>query len=158
MTIDLALQARLAGVRRRKPKTKVMIRSDQGSPFTRGEGQSLLSLHNLEARMSRRGNCHEHKSFNAVAESILRLLKREGIRRSTNLIREAARQGVFEYAEMFYNPKRKPANNGILSPVGFENRPQKLNEAGVRETGGISQHRWQDHAMTVQRRDIFGCR
>jgi transposase InsO family protein len=45
--------------------------------------------------------------------------------------REAARQDVFEYIEMFYNPKRKHTNNGMLSPVDFETRQQRLNEAGV---------------------------
>jgi putative transposase len=34
MTADLALQALLAAVWRRKPKSKVMIHSDQGSQFT----------------------------------------------------------------------------------------------------------------------------
>lgn len=34
MTTDLALQALLAAVWRRKPKTTVMIHSDQGSQFT----------------------------------------------------------------------------------------------------------------------------
>jgi hypothetical protein len=31
----------------------------------------------------------------------------------------------------FGNPKRKHTNNGMLSPVDFEIRQQKLNEAGV---------------------------
>lgn len=127
MTTDLALQALLAAVWRRKPKTKVMIHSDQGSQFTSREWQLFLSQHNLEASMSRRGNCHD----NAVAESFFQLLKRERIRRRTYLTREAARQDVFEYIEMFYNPKRKHTNNGMLSPVDFETRQQKLNEAGV---------------------------
>ena len=73
----------------------------------------------------------KHRSFNAVAESFFQLLKRERIRRRTYLTREAARQDVFEYIEMFYNPKRKHTNNGMLSPVDFEIRQQKLNEAGV---------------------------
>ena len=127
MTTDLALQALLAAVWRRKPRTKVMIHSDQGSQFTSREWQLFLSQHNLEASMSRRGNCHD----NAVAESFFQLLKRERIRRRTYLTREAARQDVFEYIEMFYNPKRKHTNNGMLSPVDFEIRQQKLNEAGV---------------------------
>jgi putative transposase len=127
MTTDLALQALLAAVWRRKPRTKVMIHSDQGSQFTSREWQLFLGQHNLEASMSRRGNCHD----NAVAESFFQLLKRERIRRRTYLIREAARQDVFEYIEMFYNPKRKHTNNGMLSPVDFEIRQQKLNEAGV---------------------------
>jgi putative transposase len=127
MTTDLALQALLAAVWRRKPRTRVMIHSDQGSQFTSREWQMFLGQHNLEASMSRRGNCHD----NAVAESFFRLLKRERIRRRTYVTREAARQDVFEYIERFYNPKRKHTNNGMLSPVDFENRQQKLNEAGV---------------------------
>ena len=127
MTTDLALQALLAAVWRRKPKAKVTIHSDQGSQFTSREWQQFLSQHNLDASMSRRGNCHD----NAVAESFFQLLKRERIRRRTYPNREAARQDVFEYIEMFYNPKRKHTNNGMLSPVDFETRQQKLYEAGV---------------------------
>ena len=85
--------------------------------------------------MIRRGNCHD----NAVAESFFPLLKRERTRRRTYLTREAARQDVFDDIEMFYNPKRKYANSGMLSPVDFETRQQKLNEAGVQETRGNSQ-------------------
>ena len=127
MTTDLALQALLAAVWRRKPKTRVMVHSDQGSQFTSREWQVFLGQHNLEASMSRRGNCHD----NAVAESFFQLLKRESIRRHTYLTRDAARQDVFDYIEMFYTPKRKHTNNGMLSPVDFETRQQKLNEAGV---------------------------
>ncbi len=77
--------------------------------------------------MSRRGNCHD----NAVAESFFQLLKRERIRRRTYLTHDAAQQDVFEYIEMFYNPRRKHTNNNMLSPVDFEARQQKLNEASV---------------------------
>lgn len=45
--------------------------------------------------------------------------------------RDAARQDVFEYIELFYNSKRKYTNNGMLSPVDFEIRQQKLNTEGV---------------------------
>ena len=77
--------------------------------------------------MSRRGNCHD----NAVAESFFHLLKREPIRRQTYLIRDAARQDVFGYIEMFYNPTGKHTNNGMLSPVDYEIKQLKMNEAGV---------------------------
>jgi putative transposase len=66
-----------------------------------------------------------------VAESFFQLLKRERIRRRTYLTREAARQDVFDYIEMFYNPKRKQTNNVMLSPVDFDVRQQKPSEAGV---------------------------
>jgi len=125
-TTDLVLQALLMAVWRRKPKHKVLIHSDQGSQFTSMDWASFLRQHNLEHSMSRRGNCHD----NAVAESFFNLLKRERIRRRTYRTRDEARQDVFDYIEMFYNPKRKHANNGMLSPVNFEAQ-QKLNPQGV---------------------------
>jgi putative transposase len=110
MTSDLALQALIMAVWRRKPKNRVMIHSpfrgletnrcraaDQGSQFTSREWQSFLRQHNLDASMSQRGNCHD----NAVAESFFQLLKRARIRRRTYPTREAARQDVFHYIEMF---------------------------------------------------------
>lgn len=112
MTTDLALQALLMAVWRRKPANRVTVHSDQGSQFTSREWQSFLHQHNLEASMSRRGNCHD----NAVAESFFQLLKPERVRRRTYPTRDAARLDVFEYIEMFYNPKRKHTNNGMLSP------------------------------------------
>ncbi len=127
MTTDLALQAFLSAVWRRKPKQRVMVHSDQGSQFTGKEWQSFLCKHNLDASMSRRGNCHD----NAVAESFFHLLKRERIRRQTYLTRDAARRDVFEYIEMFYNPTRKHTKNSRLSPIDYETEQNKVNEAGV---------------------------
>ena len=43
----------------------------------------------------------------------------------------AARQDVFDYIEMFYNPTRKHTNNGMLSPVDYEMKQKKMNAAGV---------------------------
>jgi putative transposase len=65
MTTDLALQALLAAVWRRKHKARVMIHSDQGSQFTSREWQVFLAQHNLEPSMSRRGNCHDNAVANA---------------------------------------------------------------------------------------------
>ena len=66
MTADLAVDALLMAVWRRKPKQSVLVHSDQGSQFTGGEWQDFLKAHNLSCSMSRRGNCHD----NAVAESL----------------------------------------------------------------------------------------
>ena len=116
MTTNPGLQILLAAHWRRKPKAKVMIYSDRGSQFTSCERPVYLGQHNFEASMSCCGNCHD----NAVAESFFQLLKRDRIRRCTYLTREAAKQNVFDYIEMFYNPKRKHTSNGMLSPVVFE--------------------------------------
>ncbi|MCC0014688.1 MAG: IS3 family transposase [Rhodobiaceae bacterium] len=125
-TTDVVLQALLMAVWRRKPKSRVLIHSDQGSQFTSMDWAAFLRAHNLEHSMSRRGNCHD----NAVAESFFNLLKRERIRRRTYKTRVEARQDVFDYIEMFYNPKRKHVRNGMLSPVEFE-RQQEMRTEGV---------------------------
>ena len=124
--MDLVLSALLMAVWRRKPISKVIIHSDQGSQFTSLEWQAFLKTHNLEASMSRRGNCYD----NAVAESFFHLLKSERIRRKIYATREEARQDVFDYIEMFYNSKRKHGRNGMLSPIDFE-RQQYLKAQGV---------------------------
>ena len=125
-TTDLVLQALLMAVWRRKPAGRVLIHSDQGTQFTSIDWISFLKQHNLEHSMSRRGNCHD----NAVAESFFNLLKRERIRRKTYRTRDDARQDVFDYIEMFYNPQRKHVRNGMLSPVEFEAK-HKMNPQGV---------------------------
>ena len=109
-TTDVVLQALLMAVWRRKPKNRVLIHSDQSSQFTSRDWAPFHKAHNLEHSMSRRGNCHD----NAVVESFYNLLKRERIRRRTYKTRADARQDVFDYIEMFYNPKRKHARNGML--------------------------------------------
>ena len=124
---ELAVQALLMAIWRRKPGPCLLIHSDQGAQFTSREWAAFLRVHNLEHSMSRRGNCHD----NAVAESFIQLLKREKIRRRKYRTREQVRRDVFEYIEMFYNPKRKHTNNGMLSPVDFEERQRKLEKAGV---------------------------
>ncbi len=132
-TTDVVLQALTMATWRRKPKAKVLIHSDQGSQFTSMDWAAFLRAHNLQHSMSRRGNCHD----NAVAESFFNLLERKRIRRRTYRSREEARRDVFDYIEMFCNPKRKHARNGMLSPVEFE-RQQKLRAEGVWKTRGYS--------------------
>lgn len=116
MTTDLALDSLLMAVWRRKPEDKVMVHSDQGSQFSSIEWKSFLTANNLEASMSRRGNCHD----NAVAESFFQLLKRERIKRRIYNTREEAKGDVFNYIEMFYNSKRRHSFNDQQSPVTFE--------------------------------------
>ena len=47
-TTDVALQALLMAVWRRKPKSKVLVHSDQGSQFTSMDWAAFLRDHNLE--------------------------------------------------------------------------------------------------------------
>jgi putative transposase len=115
---ELAINALLMAVWRRHPTSPVIVHSDQGSQYSSHDWQAFLKAHNLVASMSRRGNCYD----NAVAESFFQLLKRERIRRKTYLDREEARRDVFDYIEMFYNPKRRHGHANDVSPVEFENQ------------------------------------
>jgi putative transposase len=115
---ELALNALLMAVWRRRPTNEVMVHSDQGSQFASYDWQDFLKEHALVPSMSRRGNCHD----NAVAESFFQLLKRERIRRQTYPTRQDARADVFNYIEIFYNPKRRHSTAGDLSPIEFEKR------------------------------------
>lgn len=113
---DLVLQALLAAVWRRKPSPGLLLHSDQGTQFTSEDWQSFLREHDIVCSMSRRGNCHD----NAAMESFFQLLKRERIKRRIYSNHDEARADVFQYIEMFYNPKRRHSSNDGLSPVEFE--------------------------------------
>ncbi|MFY0679754.1 MAG: IS3 family transposase [Thalassovita sp.] len=124
---ELTEQALLMAIWRRKPRPGLLIHSNQGAQFTSREWAAFLREHNREHSISRRGNCHD----NAVAESFFQLLKREKVWRRKYRTREEAPRDVFEYIELFYHPKRKHTNNGMLSPVDFEERQLKLEKESV---------------------------
>jgi len=113
---DLVIDALLMAVWRRRPKKKVLVHSDQGIQYTSSDWRSFLSEHNLEASMSRKGNCHD----NAVAESFFSLLKKDRVKRKIYSTRQQARADIFDYIEGFYNPRRNHGTNGGLSPVEYE--------------------------------------
>lgn len=113
---DLVIDALLMALWRRKPEGNVLIHSDQGVQYTCSDWRKFLADHNLEASMSRRGNCHD----NAVAESFFSLLKTERIKRRIFKTRNEARAEIFNYIEFFYNPSRRHGNNDGVSPVEFE--------------------------------------
>jgi putative transposase len=115
---ELVLNALLMAVWRRKPRSLVIVHSDQGSQYTSHDWQAFLDANNLQASMSRRGNCHD----NAVAESFFQLLKRERIKRHIYSTRDDARGDVIDYIEMFYNSRRRHGFNEMLSPVEYEKR------------------------------------
>jgi transposase InsO family protein len=66
--------------------------------------------------MSRKGNCWD----NAVSESFFHTLKTELVHQCRFKTREDAKQAVFEYIEVFYNPERIHSTNNYLSPVDYE--------------------------------------
>ena len=116
MTEELVMDALTAAYWRRKPHATVYLHSDQGSQYSSRSFRKLLGSLDIEPSMSRRGNCWD----NAVAESFFSNLKKEKIRRIKYKTRDDARQAMFHYIEMFYNPKRRHTSNGRLSPTEYD--------------------------------------
>jgi putative transposase len=116
ITDDLVLDALTMAYWRRKPIDKVMLHSDQGSQYKSNRCKRLLKTLNIEPSMSRRGNCHD----NAVAESFFANLKKEKIRKRKYKSRADARLAMFNYIEMFYNPKRRHTHNNRVAPTVYE--------------------------------------
>lgn len=70
----------------------------------------------LVPSMSRRGNCHD----NAVAESFFATFKKRVTRKNISSIRDEAKTEIFNFIEMFYNPRKRHSYTGGRSPVKFE--------------------------------------
>ena len=113
---ELALDALLMAVWRRKPAENVIVHSDQGSQYGSDDWPRFCRANSLAPSMSRRGNCWD----NAVAESFFSSLKKERIRKRIYKTRDMARADIFDYIEVFYNRTRRHSHLGGVSPEAFE--------------------------------------
>ncbi len=118
MTVDIIKSAVSEAYKNRRPPKGVLFHSDQGSQYTSYEFQEYLRSLDIEASMSRRGNCHD----NACAESFFHLLKTERIKQHKYTSYEKLFADVFEYIELFYNPTRRHTSNNYLSPNNHEEK------------------------------------
>jgi len=116
MDREIVLDALMMAVWRRKPKSQVLIHSDQGSQFGSDDWRRFCTAHNLQPSMSRRGNCWD----NAVVESFFSSLKKERIKKRVYKTRDLARADIFDYIEAFYNRIRRHSHLGGISPEAFE--------------------------------------
>lgn len=103
MDRQLVIQAVLMALWQKKNKVPVVLHSDRGSQFTSHEYQQFLAGHDITCSMSAVGSCYD----NAAAESFFGLLKRERVNRRRYVTRAEARADVFEYIEVFYNPRKR---------------------------------------------------
>ena len=114
----LVMDALRMALGRRRPDQagSLLHHSDRGSQYASHEFQRLLRDHKITCSMSRKGNCWD----NAMMESFFATLKKERVHHEWYETREAARQSVFEYIELFYNPVRRHSALGYLSPEEYE--------------------------------------
>lgn len=113
-----ALQMAIAA---RNPAEGLIHHSDRGSQYASYDYQKLLQQKGVVGSMSRRGNCYD----NAPTESWFATLKRELVYRTSYTTHAEARQGIFEYIEVWYNRQRKHSSIGYKSPVAYEQEWRK---------------------------------
>lgn len=113
---EVALDALLMALWRRRPQGEVIVHSDQGSQYGSYDWMCFCRERGLILSMSRRGNCYD----NAVAESFFSSLKKERIKKRIYGTRAEARADIFDYIEVFYNRKRRHSYLDNVSPYEFE--------------------------------------
>lgn len=118
MSRKLVMSALQMAILRRQPGSGLLFHSDRGSQYCSNDFQNMLKKHQMISSMSRKGNCWD----NAVAESFFGSLKTERVFFSSYATRDAARQDVVDYIEMFYNSRRRHSYLDYMSPKDYEKK------------------------------------
>jgi putative transposase len=116
MESRLVVDALEMAVARRLPEEGLVAHSDRGSQYASEHYQRLLLKHGIECSMSGKGQCWD----NAPMESFFSSLKKELVFDEDYRTRDQGRASIFDYIEVFYNPKRRHSALDYLSPVEFE--------------------------------------
>ncbi len=111
--VEAALQMALQN---RHPAAGLVHHSDRGSEYASTRYQALLQLHDIQASMSKKGDCYD----NAMMESFWATLKEECCGNTIFATREEAKVAIFRYIEVYYNRKRLHSSLGYMSPVEYE--------------------------------------
>jgi len=122
---EIVVEALRMAVWRRKPAPGLIHHSDQGVQYTSLSFSERLKEVGITPSMGRTGSALD----NAVAESFVSTLKAELVSRLEFPSRQAAKSGIFEYLETFYNTRRLHSALGYRSPADFEE--DRMREARV---------------------------
>jgi transposase InsO family protein len=116
MQSELVREALTMALVHRRPERGLLHHSDRGVQYASEEYRHLMDQHGIKSSMSGKGDCWD----NACAESFWSTLKTELVHHAKYATRDAARQSIFEYIEVFYNRKRLHSSLGYQSPEAFE--------------------------------------
>jgi putative transposase len=119
---ELALSALRMAVTSRRPAPGLIHHSDRGVQYACTAYRELLAAHQIDASMSRAGDCWD----NAVAESFFATLELELIDGSKWATRAEARQAIFGFIHTWYNRQRRHSTLQYLSPMQYEQQLQMV--------------------------------
>ncbi|HHU23408.1 MAG TPA: IS3 family transposase [Clostridiales bacterium] len=117
MKKELVLKTLKAAQHRWHLPADVIFHSDRGSQYTAAEVMEQIAAYGWKQSFSAVGKPGD----NAWSESFFSILKKEIVHWRFYPTREAARQAIFEYIEVFYNRLRVQKRLGYLSPIQFLN-------------------------------------
>lgn len=95
----------------------LIVHSDQGGQYAGENFRKLLNKNGVQQSMSRADNVYD----NAFMESLFSRFKAELLQGGAFQSKEDAQTKIFEYIEIYYNPKRRHSALNYLSPVAYEN-------------------------------------
>jgi transposase InsO family protein len=101
---------------RRQPEAGLIHHSDRGSQYASHASRAMLADQGIACSLSGKGDGLD----NAVAERFFGSLKRERTSKRYYRTRQAARDDIIDYIEMFYNSWRKHSYLGYVSPNEYE--------------------------------------
>lgn len=122
ITAQLANDALMMAIWKRRPSKGLMVHSDRGSQYASDLYQKTIKDHDFICSMSRKGNCWD----NAPSESFFHTLKTELTHHRRYQTRQEAKQDIFEYIEVFYNRQRRHSTIGYQTPLGYEKACRKV--------------------------------
>jgi putative transposase len=102
----------------RRPEAGLIHHSDHGTQYTSLAFGRRCREAGIAQSMGSPGDCYD----NAMAESFFASLETELIARSRWRNHTEARVALFDYIEVFYNPRRRHSALGYLSPAEYERR------------------------------------
>ena len=113
---SLTLNALQMALARRGVPSGLIHHSDRGVQYACGDYTDLLHQHQIQISMSRKGNPYD----NAKAESFMKTLKHEEIKRVEYRDIAVARRGIGTFLEKTYNTRRLHSALGYRPPAEFD--------------------------------------
>lgn len=117
-----ALQRALAW---RQPAAGLLHHTDRGSQYASQDYRAVLTSHGVVQSMSRRGNCWD----NAVAESFFATLEHELLAAADFHSHHEAERAIAAFIDDWYNPVRRHATLGYVSPMQYERQLRQNGKA-----------------------------
>ena len=119
---ELALSALEMALQHHRPVSGGVHHSDRGVQYASHGYRRRLMQAGFALSMSRRGNCWD----NAVVESFFATLTKELLLDGPFRTRDAARQAVFEFIEVWYNRRRRHSALGYRTPAEYAEELRKV--------------------------------